>query len=249
MGILKGFLSDIFCFLSASFIGRKDDDISKASEFVYKVTRLKEAIEINGKWEKPEWENIEAIELNNFIKEKPGFWSSTSVKMVYDDNNLYVIFNVHDRYVRCITTKINGPVWKDSAVEFFFSPNVNLPLEYFNLEINCGGTPLLGYHPSSAEAQPTIDDIRKIEIGHSLPEIVDPEITECVTWTIECKIPIEILKKFSEVTCPKPGIIWKTNFYKIAENNSNPHYLTWANIEHPEPNFHLPQHFGNIEFQ
>lgn len=167
---------------------------------------------------------------------------------MYDDRNLYIIFRVRDRYIRSITTEINGPVWKDSAVEFFFSPDENLPNNFFNLEVNCGGTHLLGY-PSSPGAKPNKEDIQKIEIGHSLPQIVDPEITESVTWTIECKIPIEILENFSDVTHPQPGVVWGANFYKIAENNSNPHYLTWTDIDYPKPHFHLPQFFGKIEFQ
>jgi len=66
-------------------------------------------------------------------------------KAAYDDRSIRVIFQVRDQYVRAITTQTHGPVYKDSCVEFFFSPDSKAPLSYFNLEMNCCGT-LLAHH-------------------------------------------------------------------------------------------------------
>ena len=96
----------------------------------------------------------------------PKFQPEVHAKMMYDDNNLYIIYIVHDQYVRCITNKINGPVWEDAAVEFFFAPDSNFPLLYFNLEMNCGGTPLMHYNlvPRKEFKQLEIEDIKNIDI-------------------------------------------------------------------------------------
>src|SRR5690606_34719415 len=99
------------------------------------------------------------------------------------------------------------------------------PSNYFNLEINCAGTPLLGYN-STPRIRPDIKDIRKIEIGHSLSGVIDPEIKEDVLWTIECRIPLDMLEKYSNITRPRKGVTWRGNFYKIAKINSNPHDLS-----------------------
>jgi hypothetical protein len=82
-----------------------------------------------------------------------------------------------------------------------------------------------------------------------LPKVVDPEIKDSITWTIEYRIPLSMLEKFSEVTRPKPGVVWKANFYKTASQSSNPHYITWSVVDNPVPNFHLPQFFGTLEFK
>jgi len=218
---------------------------------VYNVKKLKYPVKIDADWDKPQWKSIEALELNNYMGDKPAFSPTVQAKMMYDDKNIYVIFHVMDRYVRCITKDINGPVWEDSAVEFFFAPDTSLPLRYFNLEVNCGGTPLMHYNiiPRKEVENLKIEDIEKIEIAHSLPQIVDPEIKEQVTWTLEYRIPIDILRKHSNVTQPKPGIIWKANFYKIADKTSNPHYLTWSIVDNNKPDFHLPQFFGILKFE
>ena len=179
------------------------------------------------------------------------FKPTVEAKMIYDTDNVYVIFRVKDRFVKSTVTEYNGNVSGDSCVEFFFAPNSDEPLKYFNLEINAGGTPLIYYisKPWTEFFKLEAPEIKQIEIAHSLPSVVDPEITEPVTWTIEYRIPLSMLKKFSNVTNPAPGVIWKANFYKTGSRTSNPNYLTWNFVDNPKPNFHLPQFFGVLKFQ
>ena len=42
---------------------------------------------------------------------------------------------------------------------------------------------------------------------------------------------------------------WRANFYKCADRTSHPHCLTWAPVDFPVPNFHLPRSFGVLEFE
>ncbi|MGB8490540.1 MAG: carbohydrate-binding family 9-like protein [Bacteroidales bacterium] len=217
---------------------------------VYEVTRLCGLMPIDGIWDKPAWDIVRPLELTSFMGVIPVFRPEVRAKMMYDEENLFVIFRVDDRFVRCVTTKPNGPVWEDSCVEFFFSPDNDFPEKYFNLEINCGGTPLMHYNivPRKEFIEVSYDDILKIQIAHSLPDLTDPEIVEPVIWTVEYKIPLSILRKYSPVTKPQPGVEWKANFYKCAEKNSNPHFITWAVVQNNIPDFHLPQFFGTLGF-
>ncbi|SDM39285.1 Carbohydrate-binding family 9 [Daejeonella rubra] len=224
----------------------KAQDASTNSGFSsYSVKRATQAVNVNDKWNEAAWKGVESVKIQNYMGEIPKFKPKAEAKMAYDDNFIYVIYRVKDRYVRSITQKINGKVWEDSAVEFFFSPEANNPVNYFNLEINCGGTPLLHHK----KVRPSIDDIQKIEIAASLPKVVDPEITKRVTWTISFKIPLSMLEKYTNVVRPKAGVSWRANFYKIAEINSNKHYITWNEVKNPTPQFHLPQFFGVLNFQ
>ena len=223
----------------------------KKGASVYRVTRLKDSMKIDGNWDKPQWQKAIAVDLMNYMGELPKFRPSVQAKMMYDDSNVYVIFKVQDRYIRCVANEINGRVWEDSCVEFFFSPDTKFPEQYFNLETNCGGTPLMHYHviPRKENADLVLEDIKKVEIAHSMPQRVDPEITEPVTWTLEYRIPLNMLEKVSNVTRPKQGVTWRANFYKCADKSSNPHWITWSPVENDKPNFHLPRYFGTLEFQ
>ncbi len=215
---------------------------------VYKISKFKAPVIIDANWNKRQWHSVKPIQIDNPINNQPHFIPVVKAKMAYDDNNIYLIYQVQDRYVKSVTTQIGGPVWKDSAVEFFFSPDTNLPGNFFNFEINGGGTPLLGYR-STPRIRIDTTDIKKIEIAHSLPKTVDKEISEPITWTVEFRIPLDMLTKYSNVTRPKKGVVWRGNFYKIAEITSNPHYLTWAEITPPGKSFHTPQFFGWLKFK
>ena len=217
---------------------------------IYKVHRLHGSLPIDGNWNKPQWQNIKAIPVENLLGPTPAFVPKVQAKMLYDDENVYVIFLVHDRFVRAVATDYNGSVWHDSCVEFFFAPNPEEPMKYFNLEINCGGTPLMHYNliPRQKYEKVDIEDMKKIEIAHSLPKIVEPEIVEPTTWTLEYRLPLRVIEKYSKISRPEPGVTWQANFYKIGEKTSNPHYLTWSVIENGKIDYHQPQFFGTLEF-
>jgi len=205
---------------------------------------------IDGDWYKQQWQNVSHIFITNFMGTVPGFHPVTQVKVIYDDNSLYVIFRVDDCYVRCREQVCNGPVSNDACVEFFFSPDNEKPQRYFNLEVNCGGTPLMRYNIIPRKEFITLEPelIKEIEIAHSLPAWVDPEITEPITWTVECRIPFTLLEKFSRVSLPKTGVNWRANFYKTAAQGTNPHWITWSLVQSSKPDFHLPAFFGALKF-
>ena len=227
-----------------------DFDTSQKNSRMYSVKMLKTPMKIDGNWNKAQWLSVKPIELTNYMGKIPPFRPIVHAKMMYDEGNLYVIFQVNDRYVRSVIEEYNGPVSTEACVEFFFSPDTNFPDRYFNLEINAGGTPLMGYHifPQKESQTFSIEDLKKIEIAHSLPKKVDPEIDKPVIWTVEYRLPLSVLEKFSTISHPKPGVIWRANFYKTASESSNPHYITWSLVGNVVPNFHLPRFFGKIKF-
>ena len=106
-----------------------------------------------------------------------------------------IIFKALDNFVRLKTQGFNGKVFEDANVEFFFAPDSDLPLSYFNLEMNAGGTALMGFHP---DAKTTLmlepEDFEPVVEAHSMPENLENEITEPVAWTVEYKLPISVLK-------------------------------------------------------
>ncbi|RYZ76720.1 MAG: diguanylate cyclase, partial [Proteobacteria bacterium] len=204
-----------------------------AQEAVYSVSKLNGPLKIDGDWNKDQWKNIQPVNVNKQMGPDPKFTPVVEAKMMYDENNVFVIFRVKDRYVKSTVQEFNGPVSENSCVEFFFSPDSSQPLKYFNLEVNAGGTPLIFFvsKPWDEFKKLSNDDIKKIEIAHSLPKKVDPEIAEPTTWTIEYRIPFDLLKKYSGLTKPGPGVKWKGNFYKTGSETSSPNYLTWSVVE------------------
>jgi hypothetical protein len=235
----------------ANALALKQNLMDTTNAAVYKVKKVDAPLTINGDWNKDQWKNIETIPVKRHMGKMPRFVPTVEAKMAYDDNNVYIIFRVQDRHVQSTVTEINGPVSENSCVEFFFSPDSALPLHYFNLEINAGGTPLMFYitKPWTGVTRLKEEEIKAIEIAHSLPPVVNPEMEGPVTWTIEYRIPLSMIKKYSNVSQPAPGVQWKGNFYKTGSKTSNPNYMTWSFVDNEKPNFHLPQFFGTLIFE
>ncbi len=226
-------------------------DIQTEMTSKYKVQKISIQPEINAVWDKTPWSGIEPIQIKNYMGDKPEHLPFTQAKMAYDNTAVYVIFRVEDRYVRAVADKNQGPVYLDSCVEFFFTPGTDIKEGYFNLEMNCGGTMLFHHQmePRTEQAHISEQHIQLVEVAHTLPEIIDPEMVKDTTWIVEYRIPFSVLSEYHSFPAPEAGTLWRANFYKCADETSHPHWLTWAPVDFPRPNFHLPQYFGILEFQ
>jgi len=218
----------------------------------YQVNKPTDTVIIDADWDKAVWQDVEPLELTHYMGDKPGHFPKTQVKLLYDDLSIYVIFRVEDRYVRAVAEKHHDPVSKDSCVEFFFVPGTDLDAGYFNLEMNCAGILLLNFQTVPRQNSIHLDaaDVERVELAHSMPGPVVDEIAEPTTWTVEYRLPIDILSKYCPTAKrPAPGVTWRANFYKCADDTSHPHWLTWSPVENPAPDFHKPPYFGRLLFK
>ena len=219
----------------------------------YYVEKTEYPVEINGVWEKEPWKRLKPIQLKNVLKKKSNYVPKTEIKVSYDDKAIYVIFRVEDCYVQCVAKNYDDNVCGDSAVEFFFTPGSDISKGYFNLEMNCGGTALFHFQTMPFKNVTLIDfsDFAKIQVAHTMPKIVYPEIKEPITWILEYKIPFPILLKYAkDFVKPDTGVKWRANFYKVNETGSHPHWITWAKVKLTEYGwFHMPQYFGELIFK
>jgi len=224
---------------------------SGEGQYTYSVRRIEEPPQINSEWDKEIWENTRQVTLDNYMGDRPGHFPLTEVKVCYDEDHLYVIFRVYDKYVKATETKIHGKVWMDSCVEFFFSPGADNEKDYFNFEVNCKGVFLFQYHTGNGKTKGFVSakEYEKIRVSHSLERNVEQEIEEPVEWLVEYSIPFSVLSEYMKVDKPGPGVSWRANFYKCADKSSHPHWLTWAPVDYPEPRFHLPEFFGRLDFE
>lgn len=239
--------------LLAGVTGCASEPVPESEDAVYTVTRIDEPVRIDNRWEKEPWNRIPSLRVDNHMGEEPEHRPVVEVKAAYDNEAIYVIYRVEDQYVRCAITDYQGPVFRDSCVEFFFTPATDVSRGYFNLETNCIGTALFHFQrePRSREGRSRIspEDFDRIEISSSMEEPVDPEITDPVTWTLEYRIPFDILENYFDIERPAPGVEWRANFYKCADDTSHPHWLTWSVVDHPVPDFHRPDYFGTLRFE
>ncbi len=215
------------------------------------VKKISTPFTIDANWDKSVWNAIPPVLIENYMGDLPEHFPKVQAKLAYDDKAVYVIFKVNDNYVRAIADKTHGNVWEDSCVEFFFTPGTDLDYAYFNLETNCGGTMLFSWHEKPGKSQSVaVEDCDDITIAHSLPKIIDPEIQEPTTWTLEYRLPFELIQKYCpHAAKPAKGTVWRANIYKCGDETSHPHWLTWSYVDDPKPKFHTPEFFGTLKFE
>jgi len=216
----------------------------------YLVTRLPAAPPVDAMWNRQPWKNVPALTLGYYMGDKPEHAPRVEARLGYDADALYAIFRVEDRYVRAVARQDQDPVCRDSCVEFFFVPGTDIAGGYFNLEINCGGIMLFHFQkkPRKDAAPIAAADLAEVARAHSLPARVEPELKENVAWTVAYRMPFGFLSRYRAAERPGPGTVWRANFYKCADETSHPHWLTWTPVRRPQPDFHVPEDFGMLEF-
>jgi hypothetical protein len=217
----------------------------------YHAKRMTNNPTIDADWDKAAWKDVEPLTLEYYMGEEPRHQPKVQAKAAYDDECVCVIWRVEDNYVLARRTKHQQPVCLDSCVEFFFTPGGD-PKDtgYFNLETSCSGIMWFAAHiPGQPEGMFTPEDLSQVTIATSLKGPIDPEIAKPTTWTLEVKFPISLLEKYGKVQRPAPGVSWRANFYKCADETSHPHWLTWSPVTWPAPAFHIPKYFGILSFE
>jgi hypothetical protein len=169
-----------------------------------------------------------------------------SVQIAYNEHDLFLRYQVSEQSVKAVVTENNGPVWTDSCVEFFLSPEGNDV--YYNLEINCIGTALLGFRkkgePTVHASDEVIGSIRRLA---SLGSKSFQEKKKSAEWQMTVAIPWEAF--FKHELKPVQGKKMRGNFYKCGDELSVPHFVSWTRIKTEKPSFHVPEFFGGLEFE
>ncbi len=217
----------------------------------YRARRMSPNPVIDADWSKPVWNDAQIVTLDYFMGDKPSHHPKVQARLAYDSHFLYGIWRVDDNYVLARSPGHQHYVCVDSCVEFFFTPGGDPEQAgYFNLETNCAGTMWFAAHlPGQPDAMFTPDEIAQVTIGTSLKGRIDPEIAKPTPWTLEFKFPIALLEKYSKIQRPAPGVSWRANLYKCADDSSHPHWLTWSEVIWPRPSFHVTKFFGVLSFE
>jgi len=167
-----------------------------------------------------------------------------SFTIAHNGTHVFVKYDVEESEVLARYKQINDPVYKDSCVEFFIMCEDDK--DYYNVEFNRLGVCLASFGAQREHRAVISPDILKtIKSERTLAQKIDSDVP-VINWTLTLAVPIQVFcfHKFNTIQFKKV----KMNFYKCGDDLSHPHYLAWNNIISPEPDFHLPEFFGRVEF-
>jgi len=194
--------------------------------------------ELSNLFEELPFHSIDQVSWNSYPYQPLVFF-----KIAYSDEAILLKYEVEEKYLRINSFQSNDPVYEDSCVEFFISFQEGL---YYNLEFNPLGIALVGYGGADKSTRERLPGtlIEKIKSFSNIQSTVEQE---GVKWNLSLYIPFEIFYK--EEIQAIGGYKASANFYKCGDLLPEPHFVSWKRIEAPEPNFHLPEFFEEIEFE
>ncbi len=214
----------------------------------YIVQKTACAVRLRADPSAPPWPDVEATALDSFPWYNAGVRQAVTVKACYDSECLHLLYDCEDKHISAQYTQLNDPVCNDSCVEFFASPPED-PEHYFNVEVNCCGTMLLGYGSAmDGRRDGTQETASLLGVAHSTPGPTKEESPQDDGWLLQMRLPFEALSQLVGTPLTvAPGTQWRANFYRIG-GLTDPQYACWSPIEWHRPNFHKPEYFGLLQF-
>src|ERR1035438_594916 len=105
----------------------------------YEVHRAKSPIVIDGKGDDKAWAAAGKIDLIFPWDAQTGAKQKTTVRLLWDDKNLYVLYECEDADIVAFHTEHDDPTYLDDAVEIFINPMPSQTSMYYGLEMNVRG--------------------------------------------------------------------------------------------------------------
>jgi hypothetical protein len=192
------------------------------------------------------WPLADVIRIDEFPWYKGGLKQATEARVLYDERALYLQFVCEDRHISAEVTQTNGPVSRDSCVEFFATIEPDLRPDYFNIEANCCGTRLMKWG-RQREGRKLISPemAARIPLATSVPGPTKADSPDDHGWWAAIALPFDLLSEFTGVgVAPRPGSRWRANFYRCG-GKTDPQHACW----NATSDFHGPQFFGEVRFE
>lgn len=142
-----------------------------------------------------------------------------------------------EREPRITVREDDGPVYKDSCLEWFCNFAPERSRVYINMEVNAAGVMLCRMGEGRQNRQP-------------LPEGTRPQVRAERSgqgWQVEIFLPLSTVRAVYGKEGFAPGDVIRANFYKCGDETDDIHYGMWSRCETAMPDFHRPEFFGEIE--
>lgn len=189
-----------------------------------------------------EWISLDNVNWPEAFPYKP----DVQFRVWYDGPVFHIQYKVRENGTRALQKVLGAPVYEDSCVECFIQPDAADP-HYYNFEFNPIGKMALARRTGREDPEDAPDFVlESVVIRTTAGEeaFAEKHIDE---WSLDIEIPASALF-FSGVE-DFSGLTMRMNFFKCGDGLKVPHFITWAPIDTPKPDYHRPEFFRPVEFE
>ncbi len=215
---------------------------------VYTVHRAAGPITIDGKLDEPAWFAAPGMGPLHFTWYKSGGKEQTAVKLLWDDEYLYVAHVSLDSHISARHIEHDGNIPEDDCFEIMFAPDPSKPNIYFNVEWNVIGGYVDNFRPNGPK-QPRAPkwDVEGVKIAGSYAGTLNDDSDADRYWLVEVALPFRNFTQYAKSVPPQAGQSWNFNINRHG-GKADPQYSQWSRGDTPVPSFHTPHRFGRIVF-
>ncbi|WP_223634795.1 carbohydrate-binding family 9-like protein [Corallococcus sp. EGB] len=181
----------------------------------YTVTRVKKAPVIDGALDDEAWKGAKAVTLVGSFDGRPGRLR-TQARLVYDDANLYVAFDVEDPDIWGTLRNRDDSIYEQEVVEVFLDANAD-GRTYNELEVSPHNVIFDAYFPARRQGMDLSWDSgmkTAVKVRGTLDDASDRD----EGWTVEMAIPFNRLAEVPHIP-PQPGERWRFNLYRLEHHD------------------------------
>ena len=207
------------------------------------------SIKLDGKLDDAAWKD--AASTGPFVRTMDGSKTEqlTTAKALWDDNNLYVAFDVEDTDIWTTLDKRDDKLWTQEAVEIFIDADGD-GKTYVELQTNPKGALFDSYLPAYRKNENDFDSGAKVAVNVS--GTLDKRDDKDKGWTAEMQIPLVSVKgkekdKPMANVLPVVGSTWRVNFFRLDQPKDKPQVgAAWS--PPMVGDFHALDRFANLIF-
>lgn len=178
----------------------------------------------------------------NWADEFP-YRPEVSFRTFHNDEFLFLEYDVREKCTAALEMTDGNDVYRDSCVEFFVQREGSD--HYCNFEWNAIGTLCMSRRTGRFDPVHAPKDVLGSVLSAStFGRKPFSEISGDNVWTLRVAVPCSAF--FGENLSSWRGARLRGNFYKCGDALSTPHYLTWAPVSTPSPDYHRPEFFRPI---
>src|SRR6188768_1974395 len=205
----------------------------------YLVKRATSPPVIDGKFDETVWAAASpAVTLQFLWETQTGAKQKTAVRMLWDDQNLYLAYDCEDADITAQFQKRDDPTYQDDAVEIFINPRPSQDGLYFGFEMNVRGV-LYDYANHGGRTLVKQYNADGVRIATFLRGTINARGDQDQGWSLEVAIPWSNFDSLSRP--PQAGTVWKANLNRWDGVEPDRRMSIWSDPQQQTPWPHIPR--------
>ncbi len=212
------------------------------------IPRAKGAITADGRGDEAAWAAAPVLRFSDSMGRDVPVRYPTTLRLLYDDTNLYVLFESTDADITEKFSQRDDPIYDHETVEVFIMPKIKAPElgPYVELQASPGGVIFDASFEGRRRGMNT-----KFNAGQTVGTRIDGTLNgggADTAWYSEWVVPWAGIRGADGP--PKPGDEWRMNAFRIEKHNQGGslkgEYTAWSPPKVGD--FHNVVRFGRMKF-